>query len=180
MRKKDYFTRTKCINRKWTDKEWSEFCKKSWADPEAYRVAAVYNGFEYNYSDICLNPEIAYEWRGKKGCHVQITLSESRDGWSFGRDTLLGTYGTSHGCPYVERGDRNFYETKDEAYKAAVAAVCRDRDYVKRNYCGVNDEDEDREYAEYTKAINSELQKAIRVINQLEESIKNPSLFGFF
>lgn len=180
MRKTDYFTRTKCLNKNWTNEEWNEYCKKSWAGPEAYRVAAVYNGFEYNYSDICLNPEVAFEWQGKKGCRIRITLSESPDGWSFGRNTQLGTCGSSHGCPYVERGDRDCYETKDKAYEAAIRAICRDRDYVKRNYGGVPEDDEDREYAAYTKAINSELQKAFRVIDQLEESTKTPSLFGYF
>lgn len=181
MRKTKYFTRTKCLNREWTSEEWSEFCKKSWEDPEAYRVATEYNGFEYNYSDICLNPEVAFEWRGKKGCLVKITLSKSPDGWSFGKDTQLGTYGSCHGCRYVERGDRYFYETKDEAYEAAIHSICHDRDYIKRNNCRVHeDEDEDREYATYTKAISSELQKALRVIDQLEESTKTPSLFGYF
>lgn len=180
MKKTDVFTRIKCLDKVFTFAEWSEHCKAEREHPEKFTIAAEFHGFKYNYSDVCLNPEIAFEWQGTKGCQVKITLSESPDGWSFGMSVQLGTYGSRHGCPYVEHGDRDCYETKDEAYEAAIYAICRDRDYVRRNYCGVHEEDEDREYAAYTKAIDSELQKALRVIDQLEESVRQPTLFGYF
>lgn len=180
MKKTDYFTRIRCINKTFTLAEWDEHCKQYHANPEQFRVAAEFHGFQYNYSDVCLNPEVAFEWRGKRGNQVKITLSESPDGWSYGKDVQLGTCGTCHGSCYVERGMRDRYDTKDEAYEAAIRSVCNDRDYVLRNHCGVHEEDEDREFAAYAKAIESELQKAIRVIDKLEESTKQPSLFGYF
>lgn len=180
MKKTDVFTRIKCLDKVFTFAEWSEHCKAEREHPEKYTIAAEFHGFKYNHSDVCLNPEIAFEWQGKKGCQVKITLSESPDGWSYGMSVQLGTYGSSHGCPYVESGDRDCYETKDEAYEAAIRSLCESRDWFKRTHCDISTDDEDRGFVAYMKGIDSERQKAIRVIDQLEESVRQPTLFGYF
>lgn len=112
---------------------------------------------------------------------VQITISESPDGWSYGLDVNLGTSGTGRGCPFVKRGDEDWYETEDDAYEAAIKRLGEIREREVKNAerrHGVTEEDyEDRLIS---KAVGGEFRQAIRVIETLETQIKEPSLFGYF
>lgn len=173
------FHTTRSIGKNFTDKEW-------WAHCEDVRlgrndgIAFEYHGFKYNYFDICINPKVAYSWRGKKSYNsIQITISESPEGWAYGLDVCLGASGSSHGCPFVKQGDKDQYQTADAAYEAAVRELCKIRDRRIKDAdrtTEVNDEDNDDKFIR--KLIGGEFKQAIKAIDALEAYINQPSLFG--
>ena len=180
-RKVKPFHTTESIGLNFTDEEW-------WAHCEDVRhgrksdIAFEFHGFKYNYNDICLNPKEVFSWQGKKTWNlIQITISESPDGWSYGLDVNLGTRGTGQGCSFVNRGDKDWYETADAAFEAAIGRLSEIREQEVKNAefrQGITEEDDDDRLI--SKSIGGEFRQAIKVIESLEAQIKEPTLFGYF
>lgn len=179
-REKPFHT-TESIGLNFTDEEWWAHCKDLRHGRKS-DIAFEYNGFKYNYNDVCINPKEVFSWKGKKTWNsIKINISESPDGWSYGIDVNLGTSGTMHGCCYVKRGDKEWHETADDAYEAAIRRLgeIREREVKNAEFRhGITDEDDDDRLI--SKSMGGEFRQAIKVIESLETQIKEPTLFGYF
>ena len=171
---------TRSTGRRYTAEEWSKRCQETWP-LRGQETAFEFNGFRYNDCDVCTNPRIAFSWKDKGSYNsITISVSESPEGWSYGVKCMLGTSGYSHGSTFVKKGDEDWYPTVDDAYAAAVKALCRQRDWAVKNAAVERlSDDDDPDAAAIREAIGPRLQKAVDVINKLEAYVNQPSLFGY-
>ena len=123
------FHEIRCCGRKFTSKEWGEYCDASRKDSTKL-IHTTIGKYTFNDCDICLNPE-RIEFNIKKGGYgynAAIEYADCGNGlWAFGINYATGMGGGGYGVCWADRdtGDswRRGYHTLEECLRAACDKI---------------------------------------------------------
>lgn len=81
-----------------------------------------YNGYEYNQSGVCINPDKIYEFGSHNECYFAISVSETPRGWVHGHDCAVKTDCRGSGCGCWHHA-RECYPSKSKAIVACAERI---------------------------------------------------------
>lgn len=125
--KADIFHTIRCCNRKFTSKEWNDYCAETYKE-SGKRIVTSIGKYDFNDCDICLNPTVIslVAHGGAYGYCVTLKWCDCGNGrWSYGLDYSCGTGGGGFGCSWADgSGDTNSIYKGYPSEKEAIIAAC--------------------------------------------------------
>ena len=111
----EIFHRCVGLDRNFTSDEYARWLEEH---PEgASCIVYEYEGFEYNFWDVCLNAREALKWQDDGHYNFRIRVAKAADGWLVGIDYSHGNGGYGHG-PSLKSKKR--YASEREAVFTAL------------------------------------------------------------